>query len=741
MKKIIIALTFFIFTNLYAESVKKIVIKGNERISKETIKVYGEIKINKEYSNLELNNILKNLYETDFFENVAVSLDGNTLNIEVQEYQIINTLVVEGEKANKFKEAIKKGIKLKEKNSFIKSYLNDDMNTIKLIYKSLGYNFTKVEAKYENLGDNRLNLVFIIDRGEKTKISEINFIGDKKIKNRRLRDIIVSEEDKFWKFLTKNTNLNSTNIDLDKRLLSNYYKSIGYYDVQVLSSSAEIKSTNETILTYNINAGTRYKIKKITTNIDDVFDKKIFTPLNQDFKKIVGKYYSPFSIKKLLSSLDELISENDLQFVEHSVNEIIDEDSIEIRINIFEGSKLLVERVNILGNTVTEESVIRSELLLDEGDPYNKLKLEKSIAQIKSRNLFSKVEKNIISGSSKDQRIIDISVEEKPTGELSAGAGIGTSGGSLQFAITENNWLGRGIYTSASVELSDTAFRGNLNVTDPNFNYSGNSLNYYLSNDKNDLPDSGYENTIYTTGIGTRFEQYKDIYLSPSIGFTYDDLKVLTNASSALKKQAGSFSELSFQYGIDTDKRDRKFMPTDGYSAGFNQIVPFYADAPYIKNSVFYNKYNAFSPNVIGSFKFFSSAINGLDNEDIRISKRLHLSSRKLRGFESGKVGPKDGNDYVGGNYATSANFEANLPNLLPEDINTDIGFFLDFGNVSGIDYDGSIDGAFKVRSSTGFNVNWMSPVGPVSAVLAKNLMKHNNDRTQSFNFNLGTTF
>ena len=182
-------------------------------------------------------------------------------------------------------------------------------------------------------------------------------------------------------------------------------------------------------------------------------------------------------------------------------------------------------------------------------------------------------------------------------------------------------------------------------------------------------------------------------------------------------------------------------MPTDGYTTSFSQSLPIYADTPYILNSVNYSKYNSFSPNVVGVFKFFGTAINGLQDEDVRLSKRLNHSSNTLRGFESGKVGPKDGSGYVGGNYATAINLEANLPNLLPESTKTEVGVFLDAGNYWGVDYSDTIDDSNKIRSSAGINTSWLSPLGPMSVVLAQNITKAKTDTTEFFNFRLGTTF
>ena len=741
MHKYLVVIYFFLSVNLFADIVEKLEVKGNSRISEETIKVYGDITLNKDYSSFDIDNILKNLYTTNFFKDIKIFLNNGVLKITVKEYAIINSIDLQGEKSEQIKSAVLKRLELQSKESFIENKVSEDINKIKKLYASRGYNFVNVKPKVEKFTDNRINLIYFLDKGKKTNISKIYFIGDKKIKEKRLRDIIVSEENRFWKFLSKNTYLNYNNIELDKRLLINYYKSLGYYDVQVLSSNAEISEDNLTILTYSINAGNRFKINKISTNVSNVLDKKLFLPLQDNFTKIIGKYYSPFTVKKLLDELDLLILSNDLQFIEHSVNEILDNETIQIQINIYEGSKNLVEKINVLGNTVTDESVIRAELLLDEGDPFNTLKLDQSIAKLKARNIFSEVEKNITDGSNKNQKIIEISVEEKPTGEISAGAGIGTTGGSFAFSISENNWLGKGINLSTNIDVSAETFSGGLSVSDPNYKFSGNRLNYFVTNTTNDKPDSGFKNNIISTGIGTSFEQYKNIYLSPSLTYSYDDLKVESTASDSLKKQKGSFSDLSFSYGISLDNRDRVYAPTGGYISRFNQTIPVYADSPYIKNSYNFSKYKSFSSDLIGTFKLYAAAINGLNDKDVRISKRINLPSNNLRGFKAGKIGPKDGKDYVGGNYAMSSNFELSLPNFLPESTKTDVGLFLDFGNIWKIDYDETLDDSNKIRSSAGINTSWISPVGPMTFIFSQNISKASTDVTQSFNFRLGTTF
>ena len=742
IKKIFIILSFlFIFSNLQADKVNKIIIEGNKRIADETIKIYGDIKLDKDFNENEINKVLNNLYSTNFFENIEINLVDNVLKIKVEEYPFVNQLIILGEPKKGNIEQIKKLIEIKQKRPFIKANLAKDIDVIKQLYSSLGYNFAKVEAKIKKIDNENLDLLIEISRGNQTKISSIKFIGNDNIRSRRLRDVIASEEDKFWKFISRNTNLSENLINLDKRLLLNYYKSLGYYDIKINSNIAEINKEGNADLIYSIQEGNRYIINKISTNVDEVFDKKLFFPLNKEFKKYIGDYYSPFKIKKLLEELDRIIEYQNLQFVEHNVQEKIENDSISVILNVFEGPRNLVERINITGNSVTNEDVIRGELLLDEGDPFVNLSLEKSVAEIRARNIFKDVKYEVVDGSESNLKIININVEERPTGEISAGAGVGTSGGTIAFNVRENNWLGTGKSLGLEIQADEESLVGNFNYSDPNYNFLGNSITYSLSSEKNDKPDLGFENSIISASISTAFEQYKDLDVNLGLKASYDDLQTEESASSSLKKQNGTYSELAGSYGFTFDQRDKAFMPTSGSIVSFGQSLPIAADRSFITNSISASMYKAFNENVVGSSKIYFSSINGLGDDDVRISKRRGISSKRLRGFEKNKVGPVDGSDHVGGNYVAALNFETNLPNFLPDNSNADVGLFLDFANVWGVDYDSSLDDSNKIRSSTGIAVNWLSPIGPLNFVLSQNLSKADTDKTESFTFNLGTTF
>ncbi len=742
LKKYLFLVFFSFFSStLNAEVINDIKINGNSRISDETIKIYGKIEINRNYEDQDLNRILKNLFSTDFFEDVKLELSNKTLTLDVKEYPFINQLIIIGEQKKAYREKITELLKLKEKRSFIKNYLSSDIDLIKEFYSSLGYNFSNITAEIKKIDSQSLDLLLKIERGERTKISSISFIGNKQVRSRRLRDVIASEEKKFWKVISRNTNFSERLVGLDLRLIRNYYKSLGFYDVKVVSNIAQINVSGDAKLIYTIDEGKRYIIKKISTNVQEVFDKKLFFGLNKFYKNYIGEYYSPFKVKKLLDNLDEIIEDNNLQFVEHNVQEIIDGNSINIIFNVYEGEKTTIERINVTGNSITNENVIRGELLVDEGDPFTKLTIEKSISAMKSRNIFKNVNYTIEDGNTNNSKIININVEEKPTGEISAGAGIGSNGGSFAINIKENNWLGEGKKIAFDIQIDEESVAGVISQTDPNYNFLGNSLSYSLMSEKNDKPDMGYENSVYSASIGTSFEQYKDLNAYLGTEVSYDDLKTIDSASDNLKKQSGSFSELAAMYGFDIDKRDRSFKPTSGSIFKFSQTAPIYADKPALENTLSLSSYRTLNENLIGSGKIYLSAINSVSSDDVRLSKRKGLSTRRLRGFEKNKVGPKDGKEHIGGNYAAAINFDANLPNFFPDSSNADLGLFLDFGNVWGVDYSDSIDESNELRSSTGVVLNWMSPLGPMSFILSQNLNKVTTDVTETFNFSLGTSF
>jgi len=734
---------FLILFNVksYSEIVEKIEVEGNKRISLETIVVFGDIALGKNYETSDINSLIKKLYETTFFSNISVELENNKLKIYVTENPIVNIISFKGEKAKKYKEKINELLSLKEKGSFIKANIKSDINLIKSFYRAQGFYFVKIDTEVEKLSKNRVNLIYTIEKGEKAKITKIYFLGDKKIRDKKLRDIITSQENQFWKFISRNVYLSKERTDLDKRLLKNYYKNKGYYEVDISSSSVEFTEEAGFILTFTINAGKRYKFKKIFANVSESLDQNAFLSLEGEFNKLVGKYYSVKKLNDVLEKIDRLSELKELQFISHNVLETLDDNGVEVKINIFEGEKFIIERINIAGNSVTNDSVIRGELIVDEGDPYSVLLINKSINKIKGRNIFGKVNYETLPGSTNDLKVLKINVEERATGEVMMGAGVGTDGTSVQFAVKENNWLGRGIGLTSTLNLTPEKISGNILIDNPNYNFSGNAVSAGLDVSSTDRSTtSGYKSSKTGFELGTSFEQYENIWFSPRLTTSYEVLETDSTASATLKKMDGTFFNTDLSYGITLDKRNQVFQPTDGYITRFSQSLPLIQDSSSIMNGLNFSIYEDFSEDVIGALKFYSKTIHGVD-DDVRLTSRLFLPRTKLRGFDTRKVGPKDGDDWVGGNYTTSLSAEAQLPNLLPETYRTDVSVFIDTGNVWNVDYSSSLEASNKLRSSIGISANVFTTVGPLSFTMAQAVTQASTDETETFNFRIGTSF
>ena len=726
-----------------AEVINDIIVKNNDRISINTIKTYGDIKIGVDYSSDDLNNILKNLYETNFFKDISLKIEKNILVIDVMENKLIQKININGIKSSKIQDAILEGLSLKAKSPFIESQVERDLNKVKFSLSNEGYYFSTVTSDIENNPNNTVNLNFNIYLGDKVKISKIKFTGDKIVKNRTLRNLITVEESRFWKFLSKKKYLNPKNLSRDERLLKNYYLDEGYYDVVINTTTAKLLDNNSFDITFNIKAGNLYEINDTKLILPIDYDVKNFKDVEQLLDRLKNKNYSFFKISKIVDAIDKVSLSREYDFITAEIiEEKVSPNKLDITFAVSETEKLYVEKINIFGNNITEESVIRNQLEVDEGDPFNELLQTKSLNKIKNLNIFKSVDSELLDGSSPATKIINISVEEKPTGEISLGAGIGTDGGTIGFAVSENNFLGKGVKLSTSLRVGGDTVKGNFTVTNPNFNYTGRSITTNVERSTTDkIKTSGYETSKTGFSLGTSFEEYKNLYFYPSISIFSEKLTTDSSASANLKKEAGSFFETKFLYSLNYDLRNKPYRTTEGTRNIFRQSIPLISDDYALRNTYEITKWHQFSNKMVADIGFYASTINTLGNENVKVSSRLSLPKNRLRGFSTGKVGPIDKTDYIGGNHATSINFNTSLPMIFPSFENIDFKYFLDVGNIWGVDYSKTLNQSNILRSSTGLNINWFTPVGPLNFSIAQNLLKASTDVTESFQFNLGTTF
>ena len=742
MLKIYTFLFLLISTTLYAEIISKIEIEGNQRVSSETIKMFANVSLGDDFDKNDFNSALKNLYDSNFFNSIELNIENNILQIYVEEFPIIQNVSIEGVEKKKIKNELIKNISFKSRNSFNKILLEKDKNTIANILKQYGFYFSNTQVLIVELEDNKIDLTYKIETGEKSKIKKITFLGNKIFKDNKLKSIILSEEYKFWKFISGKKFLNESLISYDINLLKNFYLNKGYYNVKINSSFAKIIEQNEFELIYNIDPGKKILFNEFKLNFPEDFNLTNYKKLNKYFEDLHLEPYSLNAVQKIIDEIQFITTDEQFETVNATVKENIFDNKINITFNIVETEKSFIKKINILGNNVTEETVIRNQTLVDEGDPFNEILFSQSINNIKGLNFFRDVDYNIKADEENKSKTIDILIEEKPTGEIFAGAGTGTNGATVSFGVKENNYLGKGVSVDTNANISTDSIRGRFIIENPNYKNSDKSISFSLQASEDDKLDTyGYKSTRTGFTIGTNFEYYDDLFFGLATENFIEDIKVTSKASSKQKKMAGNYLDSFISLDLNYDKRDQKFATSKGYFSFYNIDLPLLSDTGTLNNTYRYKYFSELYEGNNSSFSFLLGSSFSVNDKDIKLSERLFIPGSRLRGFERGKIGPKDGDDFIGGNYMSAINLSSSLPQIFANSQNLDLSIFMDAASVWGIDYDDSISENSEIRTAVGIGLNWTTVVGPLSFSLSQPLTKADTDVTETFRFNLGTTF
>ena len=734
---------FILFCNTSSgEIVKKIEIEGNVRISNETINIFSQVAINDDLTFVEIDNILKKIYSTGFFADVKIKFEENILHIKVVENPIIQNITYDGIKAQKIKDLITENLKLSDRSSFNEILLIEDKNSIINSLKSIGYYFADVQVFKEELEDNKIDIIYKINLGDKAKIKKISFLGNKVFKDNKLKRLIISEEYKFWKIISGKKYLNSDIVQLDTRLLRNYYLNKGFHDAVINTSFAKLINDEGFELIFNIDAGNKFFFNNLNLNLPLDFDNENFNELENVFREIKNEPYSLFSIEKIIEKIENITLNEEYRSISVLIDKKIFENKINIDFNIEKTEDILVERINIFGNFVTRENVIRNKFFVDEGDPYNEILKNKTLNEIRSLNFFKNVEIDVVDGSSINSKILNITVEEKPTGEIAAIAGVGTSGNSIGFSVRENNFLGKGIGFDSNLTLSTDSIKGLFSVTNPNVFNSDKSISTSIESSELDkFTEYGYKTSKTGFLVSTNFQYLDDFRLGIGSSSYYQNIETNSTASEAQKKQKGDYFDNYLKLDFDYDKRNQKYQTSSGFRSFYSLDIPLISETNTLINSYNYQNYIELYENNITSFSWYLNSVNSISNKDVKLSERLYVPSSKLRGFVYGRVGPKSGSDYVGGNYVSAINLVSTLPQLLENSQNLDFSIFFDAANVWGVDYDSSINDSNDIRSSLGIALDWLTPIGPLNFSLSQPITKSATDEVETFRFNLGTTF
>ena len=726
----------------YSEVINKIEINGNSRIKNETILGLANIKLNKNYTAGQINNFQKKLYESNFFKLVNFEFKNNVLFINVSENPIIDFYYINGVKSKIREDFFYNSLNLGPNKIFSEYFLKTDIEKIKNNYLEGGYLDVKILPEISQISGNALNVVINIIEGKNYKVRRVYFSGNTFFSPSTLLDVISTSEHSWWKFLSSVTNYNQNRIVFDKSLLKNFYLDNGFYDVQIISADTNFIKNKGVDLTFSINSGNKYNFSNF-----EIFDKNNNLRKKDIFniKKIIEKdlknTYSRSTLIRIQNKIINYLNLNNIEFVDLNISANKQKkNKIDITFDFYKTDRLFVNLINVKGNSITEEAVIRNNLSFSEGDTFTRKKLDDSLKKLRNTGIFSD---NKITSKKIENELVDIevNVEEQPTGSISAGLGVGSAESSIGGELKEKNLFGKGIVSNANVRFGTQKISGSINAIIPDYNNTGNKVGVSLFALSTEFDNAGYESKKIGASAFTEYNLFEDISLNYGLGFDLDKISTNENASSLYKSRAGNYITYKTFYNIDNDKRDRNFKPTSGYKTGFGQslAVPG-SDISYLSNNVYSNFYHQIKKGYVFNVKAGLNTINSIGDDDIKLSDRNFLSSKKLRGFESYGIGPVDGKDHIGGNYSFYSTIGSTFPNPLPEKWNADSIVFIDAGNVWGVDFDSSKD-SNKLRSSVGIGLDWTSPLGPLSFTYAEVLSSASTDKEESFSFQIGSSF
>jgi outer membrane protein insertion porin family len=734
---------------LAQDRIRLIKIEGNQRIEAATILSYIDVQAGDAFDPEKMDRALKSLYATSLFADVSLYQQGQDLVIAVTENPIINEIAFEGNKKIK-DENLQSEIQLKPRTVFTRTKVQADVERLQDVYRLSGRFSATIEPKIIKLDQNRVNVVFEINEGPTTYISRIVFIGNKHYDASTLEKIIRSREDRWWRFWSDADKYDPDKLAFDRELLRKYYLDHGYADFRVDSAVAELTpDRKDFIITITLDEGPRYRvgnvdIKSHLLDYDPAPLKKVLT-----FKS--GDWYKASEIENTINKMTDALGNKQYAFVDiqPGVERNRDKRTVDIKFDINEGQKTFVEAINIHGNVRTLDEVIRREMRLAEGDPFNAAKLKKSEQSIKDLGYFEKVEIKPVTGSASNKTNIDVTVAEKSTGELSLGAGYSTTDGVLgDFSIQEKNFLGRGQNLRLSTTLSQRRTEFDFSFTEPYFLKRDLSFGIDAFHTTLDLQnESQYDSK--QSGGALRLGYPLSDKLRQQVNYRYQDSEisnVAATASTYILQQAGEYTTSAVGHTLTYDARDSKLDPTEGYTVHLtNEFAGVGADAKYFMTKLGGSVYYPVVDKWVLSLSGEGGNIFGWGGRSVRINERFFIGGDSLRGFREAGIGPRDKltHDALGGRDYWRGTTQLEFPSGLPEDLGVRAHIFSDFGLLwdMGEDDPAVIADSRKIRVSAGGGFSWRSPMGPITVDLAAPIIRENFDKTQVFRFNFGTHF
>lgn len=727
--------------------ISEIVVDGTQRIDPVTVRSYMTVKPGDVLDVSTVNNSLKALYGTGLFADVAISREGDRLIVRVVENPVINQIAFEGNDALD-EEALNAEIQLRPRVVFTRTKVQQDVKRIIELYRRSGYFAAVVEPKVIQLAQNRVNLVYEIKEGPESGIRSISFIGNRVFSDSELQEVILTKESKWWRILTSADKYDPDRLTFDRELLRRFYLENGYADFRVVSAVAELApDRSDFFVTITLEEGERYKFGdvEVESKIKDIKPESL-KPLIK-FKN--GDWYSSRLVDDAVLKLTNEAGNFGYAFIEVRPRAHRDRDkhTIGVTFEVQEGPRVFVERIDIRGNTRTLDRVIRREFRLTEGDAFNTAKLQRSQQRIRNLGFFKTVEANKTRGSSPDKTVIEVDVEEQPTGELSIGAGFSTRDGIVgEIGMRERNLLGRGQDLKAAVRVSQRTQQFDIGFTEPYFLDRNIAAGVDLFSIRSSRQD---ESSFREDKTGGRLRANYEINEEWSHGVRLTGqwvniTDVADDASQIIKDQAGAEFESIVGQTLSYDTRDSRITPSSGLITRLSSDFAGLGGGVRYAQATWKTKYYyPFNKKWIAVLSKDIGHIEGL-GQDVRVTDAFLLGNDNMRGFEIGGMGPHDKftDDALGAKTYGVGSVELTFPVGLPEEFGVRGAIFTDFGTAFGADGpENLIDDSMSLRMSAGAGIAWRSPLGPVRLDLAYPFLKEDFDKTQIFSFSFGTRF
>jgi outer membrane protein insertion porin family len=729
--------------------VRSIQVAGTQRIDSAAVETYLGIAPGSTVSREDINEGLGKLYATGFFSDVKITPLNNSLKVEVQENPSINEVRFEGNDQID-KEDLEKEISLKSRSVYTRNKVQDDLKRLLEVYRRNGRYSAQITPKIVPLEQNRVDLVYEITEGPEAKIRHITFIGNDSFSTSTLEQVLNSEEEAWWRFLSDNDKYDPDRLNYDQELLRRFYREQGYADFKVTSAIAELSPQKEAFyLTFTLAEGPQYTLGKV-----EVKSSLPKAKLPDFSERIVTKTGDTFNATDMETSVDNLIAAlGDEGFAFVDIDPQITRrtegktPTIDLAYQMKEGPRVYIERINITGNNRTLDEVIRREFRLAEGDAYSNTKLKRSEQRLNNLGYFEKVTVSTDQGSTPDKTVVNVDVVERSTGEITMGAGFSTSDGALaDLGIRERNFLGHGQDLRARVMFAERRQQYDIGFTEPYF--LGRELETgfdlyrtvqtFERNANFDREANGVNlRTAYKLGEKTK-HQLRYGYELNEISNVDDD------ASIYIQQQEGEFVTSLIGQSLIFDERDNRFSPTSGAYFRANQdLAGLGGDDQFLRHEVQSEYYIPLAKKWTLLFAGALGHIEGI-SDDVRISQRFFIGSKEIRGFANAGIGPRDAatEDALGGNTYYIGSAEVRFPLGLPDDLGVSGAAFVDAGSLFGLDIAGAgIDEDASPRVAAGFGIAWSSPFGPIRLDFASALAKEDYDETELVRFSFGTRF